>query len=122
MIVPPVTTGSTGSAMRTVPNARVSSNRPIASAMATTPMNASLTTNSDAMTIATRPTPTAIDAGRLRPARLVLSATAGMISPSGVSSSGETGGVSSWGDSDLKELCLFVLEHLVDDLDVLLGQ
>src|SRR5687768_14810997 len=111
MIVPPVSTGRTGILMRAVENARVSSNRPIARAITTTGMNASFWMNSVAMTTPISPTPTAIDAGRLRPARLVFSATAGVSADSGVSA----------GDSDVKELCLFVLEQLVDRVDVLLG-
>src|SRR5215207_8272221 len=107
MIVPPSATGARGIRMPTVENARESSNSPTSSAIATTAMKASLTTKTVAPTSTSRPRPTAIDAGRLRPARLVF---------------GGTAGVSSAGDSDLKELCLFVLHELVDHVDVLLCQ
>src|SRR3982751_4267852 len=112
MIEPPVRTGSTGILMRAVEKARVSSNRPIARATTTTGMNASFWMNSVATTRPMRPTATAIEAGRLRPARLVFfSGATGVSADCGVSA----------GDSDVKELCLFVLEQLIDGVDVLLG-
>src|SRR5688572_21798971 len=107
MIVPPVSTGTNGTLISAFANARVSSQRPTPRAMATTATKTSLTTNSVAMTMATSATPTPIAAGRLRPARLVFSRA-----------SADVGSVSS----DLKELGLFVLEQLVDDVDVLLGE
>src|SRR5688500_13559634 len=107
MIVPPVSTGTKGMWMPALANARVSSQRPTPSAMATTATKTSLTTNSVAMTMTTSATPTPIAAGRLRPARLVAS---GVFAGVGLAS------------SDLKELGLFVLEQVVDGVDVLLGE
>src|SRR4029079_16751172 len=65
------------------------------------------------MMTAKRPTPTAIAAGRLRPALLgVRDAAPSTVAPM----------LSTGTRSDLEQLGFLVLEHVVDLVDVLLGQ
>src|SRR5665811_2501108 len=92
--------GISGNSIPAVRNARAISTMPIEIAMATITMKLGLSRNSDARTMPTRPRPTAMAAGRSRPARLFFSA----------------------GGSDFKELCFFVLEQSVDVFHVFLGQ
>src|SRR3954451_9396529 len=88
--------------MPAVPKARTSSHMPTPNAMTTTRTNASFTNHNDARTMAMSATATPIAAGRLRPARPC--------------------GFASVVSSDLKKFSLFVLQELIDHVDVLLGE
>src|SRR5690349_20751836 len=114
--------GSCGRLICLARNPRSSSQIATTTAARTTTTNSAFWKNSVTRISATRPTPEAIAAGRSRPARLFLGAGSdGPPSGAGVVSERVAMRVEPREVSDLQQLGLLVLEHLVDVVDVLLG-
>src|SRR6478609_4429119 len=111
---PPSINGSSGRLMLLAENPRCSSQTATTTAIATITMNAVFQNSSEARIAATRTTAEVMAAGRSRPARPWSFCGAGVVAVMKVSRAGEVG-------SDLDQLGLLVLEHLVDRVGVLLG-
>src|SRR6478609_3667726 len=111
---PPSINGSSGRLMLLAENPQCSSQTATTTAIATITMNAVFQNSSEARIAATRTTAEVMAAGRSRPARPWSFCGAGVVAVMKVSRAGEVG-------SDLDQLGLLVLEHLVDRVGVLLG-